>query len=145
LSNTLGNCHKCPRTFKKRHRFSHVRTILLCRHCPHLSICLTTGHSPAKASLTKLKQRQDRGQLHDDDKTILMILDLAGLDLSTLVKQGTEQNREQRQFDLDDAGVSLTKDIEDRWNQRKYEVQFRADGQQFYTFVKDEKDRHLFN
>jgi len=96
-----------------------------------------------ESQLDQLKQRQDRGQLHDDDKTILMILDLAGLDLSTLVKQGTEQNREQRQFDLDDAGVSLTKDIEDRWNQRKYEVQFRADGQQFYTFVKDEKDPSL--
>jgi predicted ATP-dependent endonuclease of OLD family len=36
-----------------------------------------------------------------------------------------------------------TRTISDRWRQRKYEVQFRADGQLFYTFVKDSHDPAL--
>lgn len=93
--------------------------------------------------LDQLKQRVDRGQATDEDKTVLTILELSGLKIDEEVTKGNSPDREQRQYDLDDAAATLTKTIEDRWKQKKYEIQFRADGQQFFTFVKDEKDPAL--
>jgi predicted ATP-dependent endonuclease of OLD family len=95
------------------------------------------------AQLDQVKQRKDRGQLNEEDKTLITILDLAGLDLNKEVEKGNSQEREQRQYDIDDASATLTEAISQRWKQRRYEVQFRADGQSFYTFVKDEKDPSL--
>lgn len=95
------------------------------------------------AQLDQVKARKDRNQLTEDDKTLLMIMELAGLDLETEVRNGASPDREQRQYDLDDASATLTRTIADRWKQRRYEVQFRADGQYFYTFVKDERDPSL--
>jgi predicted ATPase len=70
-------------------------------------------------------------------------MELSGLNLEDEVKKGNSPDREQRQYDLDDASATLTKTISDRWKQRRYEVQFRADGPFFYTFVKDERDPSL--
>ena len=95
------------------------------------------------AQLDQVKQRKDRNQLTEEDKTLLTIMELSGLDLDAEVTKGQQPDREQRQYDLDDASATLTKDIADRWKQRRYEVQFRADGQLFYTFVKDERDPSL--
>jgi len=95
------------------------------------------------AELDQVKQRKDRKQLTEEDRTLMMIMELSGLDLETEVVKGNQPNREQRQYDLDDASATLTKTISDRWTQRKYEVQFRADGQLFYTFVKDSHDPAL--
>lgn len=50
---------------------------------------------------------------------------------------------DERQYDLSDAGRSLTNDIAARYTQRNYEVDFRADGQKFMTFVRDEHDPSL--
>ena len=72
-----------------------------------------------------------------------MILSLSGLDLDDEVRKGGEADREQRQYDLDDASATLTREISERWRQKKYEVRLLADGQHFYTFVKDEKDPAL--
>ncbi len=95
------------------------------------------------AQLDQVRDRKNRNQLSEEDKTILMIMKLAGLDLNQEVAKGSSPNREQRQYDLDDASTTLTNLISDRWKQRRYQVQFRADGQYFYTFVKDEKDPSL--
>jgi predicted ATP-dependent endonuclease of OLD family len=95
------------------------------------------------AQLDQVKQRKDRNQLTEEDKTLLTIMELSGLDLESEVDKGNQPDREQRQYDLDDASATLTKEIADRWKQRRYEVQFRADGQLFYTFVKDEHDPSL--
>lgn len=73
----------------------------------------------------------------EEDKTLLMIMKLSGLDLDDEVKKGRSKDREQRQYDLDDASKDLTGQIKDRWRQKKYEVKFRADGQHFFTMVKD--------
>jgi energy-coupling factor transporter ATP-binding protein EcfA2 len=93
------------------------------------------------AFLDQVKQRKERGQLTDEDKTLLTILALSGLDLDDEAKKATEQDREERQYDLSDASATLTRIIEDHWGQLKYEVEFGADGPQFFTWVKDEKDR----
>ena len=95
------------------------------------------------AQLDQVKQRKDRNQLTEEDKTLLIIMELSGLDLDSEVEKGNQPDREQRQYDLDDASATLTNEIADRWKQRRYEVQFRADGQLFYTFVKDEHDPSL--
>lgn len=95
------------------------------------------------AILDQLQQRKARNQSTDEDKTIITILELSGLNLDEEVRKGNLTEREQRQYDMDDASATLTRSIENRWNQKKYEVQFRADGQNFFTFVKDEKDPAL--
>jgi len=95
------------------------------------------------AHLDQVKQRKDRNQLTGEDKTLLTIMELSGLDLESEVSKGQQPEREQRQYDLDDASATLTREISDRWKQRRYEVQFRADGQLFFTFVKDEHDPSL--
>jgi predicted ATPase len=91
------------------------------------------------ALLDQVLQRRNQNKLTEEDKTLLMIMELSGLDLEDEVTKGNSPDREQRQYDLDDASQSLTNDIEGRWRQRKYEIQFRADGQHFYTMVKDDK------
>lgn len=95
------------------------------------------------AQLDQVKVRKERHQETGEDKTLLMLLTLSGLDLDQEVAKGNSGDREQRQYDLDDASETLTRTISDRWKQRRYEVQFRADGQFFYTFVKDEHDPSL--
>jgi predicted ATPase len=95
------------------------------------------------AMLDQLFERLERGLPTAEDKTILTILNLSALDLEELVDQGKADDREQRQYELDDGAATLTRQIEDNWGQLKYEVRFNADGQQFFTFVKDAKDRAL--
>ena len=101
------------------------------------------GTFRGSAILDQLKQRRDHHQLTEDDKTFLTILDLSRLDLDKLVEMGAEEDREDRQYDLDDAAGALTKLIEDHWGQLRYEVKFGADGQQFFTWVKDANERSL--
>ena len=95
------------------------------------------------AQLDEVKRRNDANKPSEEDKTLLTIMKLSGLDLDDEVRKGEESDREQRQYDLDDASETLTREISERWRQRRYEVQLRADGQQFYTFVKDEHDPSL--
>jgi predicted ATPase len=95
------------------------------------------------SQLDQVKQRKDRKQLTEEDKTLLIIMELSGLNLEDEVRKGSSSDREQRQYDLDDASATLTNTIADRWKQRRYEVQFRADGHFFFTFVKDEHDPSL--
>lgn len=95
------------------------------------------------AQLDQVKQRKDRNQLTEEDRTLLTIMALSGLNLESEVTKGQQADREQRQYDIDDASATLTKEIAERWKQRRYEIQFRADGQFFYTFVKDEHDPSL--
>jgi predicted ATP-dependent endonuclease of OLD family len=70
-------------------------------------------------------------------------MSLAGLDLDEEVKKATQQDREERQYDLSDAAATLNQKIEDHWKQLRYEVDFRADGNQFMTFVRGVKDKAL--
>ena len=95
--------------------------------------------------LDEIKSHQDSGSLSDQEKTFLTILNLSGLDLDELVQfgQGNEEQVEERQYDLDDGAATLTTEISNRLRQRRYEVTYRADGQRFFTFVKDDHDPAL--
>ena len=97
------------------------------------------------AQLNEIKSRQDSNSLTEEDKTFLTILGLSALDLDELVQlgQGGDEQVEDRQYNLDDGAATLTKEIMDRFGQRRYEVTYRADGQRFFTFVKDDLDPAL--
>ena len=97
------------------------------------------------AHLTEIKTRQDSNRLTEEDKTFLTILDLSSLDLENLVQlgQGSEDKIEERQYELDDGAATLTETISGRFQQRRYEVTYRSDGQHFFTFVKDDRDPAL--
>jgi predicted ATP-dependent endonuclease of OLD family len=74
------------------------------------------------------------------DETLLMIFKLAGLNLQKLIEQGTANDPvtiRERQYDLQDAGEILTRAVADRWAQNPYKVQFRADGQRFFTEIEE--------
>jgi predicted ATP-dependent endonuclease of OLD family len=95
------------------------------------------------ALLDQVLQRKLQGRLTEEDRSLLTIMELSGLNLEQEVDKGLLPDKEERQYDLDDAAATLTKEIEGRWKQRKYQVQFRGDGHQFFTFVRDEKDPAL--
>ncbi|PWU14166.1 MAG: hypothetical protein C5B50_17835 [Verrucomicrobia bacterium] len=98
------------------------------------------------AKLDVVKHRKDRDDLQPSDETFLTILALAELDFEGEYKKGDdtdEQAREERQYDLSDAEATLNRKIEGHWGQIRYQVQFRADGYQFMTFVKGLKDTAL--
>ncbi len=95
------------------------------------------------AQLNQVKERKDQKRLTDEDRTIILIMEMAGLNLDEEVKKGNQSDKEQRILDMNDASQTLTNEIADRWSQRKYEIMFQADGQHFITFVKDANSRVL--
>lgn len=93
--------------------------------------------------LDELKTRKDSNGQTDEDKTILLIMEMAGLDLEKEVQNLRAKDREQRMLDMNDASLTLTATIADRWSQKQYEVLFEADGSHLITFVKGVNDRVL--
>ena len=97
------------------------------------------------ANLDDIKVRKDQQRLTEADETFLTILDLSGLDLNGLItsEQTDDGQIEERQYDLADAASSLTRTISKRFRQRRYEVEYRVDGQNFFTYIKDDHDPSL--
>jgi predicted ATP-dependent endonuclease of OLD family len=92
------------------------------------------------AILDQMLQRRNSNQLSNTDETFLMILELAGLSLEELIQQGDSGDQtiiRERQQDLDDAARSLTNSVAGRWGQNPYRIEFRADGQQFFTEIEE--------
>ena len=99
------------------------------------------------AGLEELKQQRDnpRYKLTQEEETILMILKLSGLDLDKLIEQGASGDQNiihERQLDLQDAARTLTSQVAGRWGQNNYRIEFRADGQTFFTEI-EETDRDV--
>jgi predicted ATP-dependent endonuclease of OLD family len=95
------------------------------------------------AQLNEIKKREVIRGLTDEDRTTILIMELAGLSLDEEVVKGNLLDREQRILDMNDASQLLTEKIANRWTQKKYEVMFQADGQHFITFVKDANSKSL--
>jgi predicted ATP-dependent endonuclease of OLD family len=89
------------------------------------------------AYLSEVKARMEKETSTPEDKTLLMLLELSGLNLNEEVAKSQQVDRTDRTYDLKDASRSLTSLLYDRWKQSKYEVEFSADGDQFSTFVRD--------
>jgi hypothetical protein len=90
------------------------------------------------AYLDQIKQRKDQSVLTEEDRTLLMIMEMAGLDFEQEVNRAAEQDKEQRMLDMRDASQVLTNMIARHWSQRKYEVRFEVDGYHLIAFVEDE-------
>lgn len=95
------------------------------------------------AQLDEVLKHQQAKHLTPEEETIIAMLNVCGLNLEKEVQKGNADDRLQRNLDLEDASKTLTALIAKNWRQRKYQVQFRADGQHFNTYVKDETDEAL--
>ncbi len=71
-----------------------------------------------------------------EDKSLMTILSLAGLDIDELVRQGQEPDKTERQHNLSDGGATITRRLASHWKQQPYVVELEADQQQFWTFLK---------
>jgi energy-coupling factor transporter ATP-binding protein EcfA2 len=86
--------------------------------------------------LDQLRNRRNSKSPTPEDETVLMVLELSGLNLDKLIEQGNSGDPSvirERQYDLDDGARSLTNDVAGRWGQTPYRVEFRCDGQKFFT------------
>lgn len=95
-----------------------------------------------RAELDGLKERRDSKKLRlsEADETFLMILELSGLNVDELIEQGESEEQDvihERQIDLQDAATTLTNVVAGRWGQNDYQVQFRVDGQDFFTEIEE--------
>lgn len=90
------------------------------------------------ALLDQVKARRDQKQLTEEDKTFLIVLELAGVDLDKEVERASKGKREYRVYGLHDASKRLTELVAKHITWRKYEIQLQADGTHFFTFVKDD-------
>ena len=95
------------------------------------------------AQLDEVQTRKERKQTKSEDETIMLIMEMAGLDLDEEVEKGKQEDKRQRMMDMNDASQTLTNQIANRWSQKRYEVMFQADGQHFETFVKDADQKAL--
>ena len=97
------------------------------------------------AQLDEIQARLTEDRLTEEDQTFLAILSLSDLDLDELVQlgQGNTEAVKQRQYNVAAGADTLTRIISDRLSQRHYAVDFRVDGQRFFTFVKDDRDPSL--
>ena len=112
---------------------------------PHFSIWMIIEYLAVLLNLMRFKIVYANDRLTEEDQTFLTILDLSDLDLDELVQlgQSSTETVKQRQYNVAAGAETLTRIISDRLSQRHYAVDFRVDGQRFFTFVKDDRDPSL--
>jgi hypothetical protein len=101
--------------------------------------------SGTRVELNELKARWDqvgrtnRHSLSNDDQTILIVLDLAQIDLDDFVQKGTTQDgRTIRSFDKRAASHYLTQQFQRLWTQKKVRFDIDIDGPTLNIFAEDE-------
>lgn len=101
--------------------------------------------SGAQVELDQLKQRLDsvggnpnRHLLSNEDQTILIILDLANIDLNDFIQKGlSAEGRTVRSFDKRSASRYLTKQFASLWQQKKVEFDIEIDGPTLNILAED--------
>ena len=112
-------------------------------HVPRFVLIQDYEFSGAQVELNELKSRLDAAgskshELSTDDQTILIVLDLAEIDLDDIVEKGASaEGRTLRQFDSVAASTYLTKQFQKLWKQKLVEFDIRVDGQTLNIFAKD--------
>ncbi|MBA8880873.1 ATP-dependent nuclease [Phyllobacterium myrsinacearum] len=98
-----------------------------------------------QVELDQLKQRWDnvgrenRHELSVEDQTILIVLDLAQINVDDFVEKGTTADgRTIRQFDKRSASAYLTKQFQRLWTQKKVKFDIDVDGPTLNIFAEDE-------
>ncbi len=100
--------------------------------------------SGAQVELNELKNRLDAagGESHElstDDQTILIVLELAEIDLDDFVEKGdSAEGRTLRQFDKRAASAYLTQQFQKLWKQKKVKFDIDVDGPTLNIFAEDE-------
>lgn len=131
-----GSLRTSPTIQQKAHEY-------VVSHLPTVVYLDEYGIFRGYAVLDQVKQRKDQGKLTDEDKTFLTILEQSGLDLDNETRKAAAASKEDRQYDLSDAAATLTEKIATHWKSLRYQVDFRGDAFEFFTFVRSEKDRAL--
>ncbi|MCD1642392.1 ATP-dependent nuclease [Aurantimonas coralicida] len=116
------------------------------RNVPRFVLIQDYDFSGAQVELNQLKARLDkvggpanRDQLSADDQTILIVIDLAEIDLQDFVEKGdSAEGRTLRQFDKRAASAYLTKQFQKLWKQKKVKFDIDVDGPTFNIFAEDE-------
>jgi energy-coupling factor transporter ATP-binding protein EcfA2 len=86
----------------------------------------------------KYKERGWSG-MNDEEQTILIVLELAGIDIHELVGKGdTPEGRAQRQNDIVQASGFLSKQFSKLWRQKEVHFDIRIDASTFNVTVRDE-------
>lgn len=114
------------------------------KYVPRFVLIQDYEFSGAQVELNELKSRLDavggrRHQLSIDDQTILIVLDLAEIDLDDFVKKGgSAEGRTLRQFDKRAASAYLTQQFQKLWKQKKVKFDIDVDGPTLNIFAEDE-------
>lgn len=137
LNELIETCEPLPTIRSKVHTY-------VLKHIPTFIYMDDYRTFSGAAHLDDIQSRRDQERLTEEDKTFTTILSLSGLDLDELITLAEDDEKiEERQYDLSDGAATLTRTISDRFHQRRYEVDFRVDGQNFFTYVKDDRDPSL--
>ncbi len=102
------------------------------------------SYSGTQVELDQLKARLDqagrnRASLSAEDQTILIVLDLADIDIDDFVQKGaTAEGRTTRQFDKRAASAFLTQQFQKLWTQKKVRFDIDIDGPTLNVFAEDE-------
>lgn len=113
-------------------------------HIPRFVLIQDYEFSGAQVELDELKNRFDAAgseshELSTDDQTILIVLDLAEIDLEDFVEKGdSAEGRTLRQFDKRAASAYLTKQFQKLWKQKKVKFDIDVDGPTLNIFAEDE-------
>ena len=100
--------------------------------------------SGTQVELDQLKMKLDkvggeRAALSAEDQTILIILDLADIDIDDFIEKGTTaEGRTTRQFDKRAASSFLTQQFQKLWTQKKVRFDIDIDGPTLNVFAEDE-------
>jgi len=114
------------------------------KHVPRFVLIQDFEFSGAQVELNELKSRLDKagGKRHElsaNDQTILIVLDLAEIDLDDFVKKGSSaEGRTLRQFDKRAASAYLTQQFQKLWKQKKVKFDIDVDGPTLNIFAEDE-------
>jgi hypothetical protein len=114
-------------------------------HLPKFVLIHDYDFSGTQVELDQLKQRWDavgrakRHLLPIEDQTILIVLDLAQIDIDDFVQKGTSADgRTIRQFDKRAASAYLTQQFQRLWTQKKVKFDIDIDGPTLNIFAEDE-------
>ncbi|MYZ46324.1 ATP-dependent nuclease [Propylenella binzhouense] len=112
-------------------------------HTPNFVYIRDYEMSGAQIELDQLKQRLDKagGQRHklpNEDQTILIILDLANIELQDFLKKGqSSEGRTIRSFDKRSASRYLTQQFAHLWQQKDVSFDIEIDGPTLNIFAED--------
>lgn len=102
------------------------------------------GFSGTQTELDQLRQRWDqvgrknRHKLSREDQTILIVLDLANIDIDDFYAKGqTSEGRTVRSFDKRAASAFLSKEFANVWRQKSVEFDIEIDGNTLNIFARD--------